>query len=173
MVMSYADFSLDAVESAFGLVSRLGELFPGLHPVPVADWLRDYLSRGQQVAALVSEKARSEFLVVPILMAARELTSSELAIYSGQRLDVDPARGLLGECDYIVALTPPVPRLKAPLITVLEAKKGDLESRSDSVRRRWLGPVCSMSGRARVISRSSAASPAARSGSSFDWVRAN
>lgn len=126
--MAYADFSLEAVESSFGLVSRPAELFPGLQPLAVAAWLRDYLDRGQHVAALVSEKARSEFLVVPILMAASELTASELAIYSGQRLDVDPARGLAGECDYIVALTPPVPRLKAPLITVLEAKKGDLEA---------------------------------------------
>jgi hypothetical protein len=116
------------VESSFGLLSRPGDLFPELLPVPVADWLRDYLNRGHEVAALVSDKARSEFLVVPILMAARELTTSELAIYSGQRLDVDPGRGLLGECDYIVALTSPVPRLRAPLITVLEAKKGDLES---------------------------------------------
>ncbi len=126
--MAYEDFSLEAAESSFALVSRPVELFPGLRPVPVANWLRDYLDRGQHVAALVSEKARSEFLVVPILMAASELTASELAIYSGQRLDVDPARGLAGECDYIVALTPPLPRLKAPLITVLEAKKGDLEA---------------------------------------------
>jgi hypothetical protein len=125
--MSYADFSLEAVESTFGMISRPGDLFPGLEPLPVAEWLRDYLSRGREVAALVSEKARSEFLVVPILMAARELTDSDLAIFSGQRLDVDPARGLLGECDYIVALTPPLPRLRAPLITVLEAKKGDVE----------------------------------------------
>ena len=61
-------------------------------------------------------------------MAARELTEDEFSIYSGQRLDVDPARGLMGECDYILALTPPIPRLKAPLVIVLEAKKGDLES---------------------------------------------
>lgn len=126
--MSYSDFSLEAVESVFGLISRRGELFPGLRAVPVADWLRDTLSRGQEVAAMISEKARSEFLVVPILMAARELTTSELAIYSGQRLDVDPARGLLGECDFIIAMTPPLPRLRAPLITLMEAKKGDLES---------------------------------------------
>jgi hypothetical protein len=126
--MSYSDFSLEAVESVFGLISRRGELFPGLRAVPVADWLRDTLSRGQEVAAMISEKARSEFLVVPILMAARELTTSELAIYSGQRLDVDPARGLIGECDFIIAMTPPLPRLRAPLITLLEAKKGDLES---------------------------------------------
>jgi hypothetical protein len=126
--MSYADFNLEAVESAFGLLSRPGDLFPGLEPVPVPDWLRDDLSRAQRVAALVSEKARSEFLVTPILKAACELTTSDVAIYSGQRLDVDPARGLLGECDYIIALTPPVPRLRAPLITTLEAKKGDIEA---------------------------------------------
>jgi hypothetical protein len=97
--MSYANFSLEMVESTFGLLSRPGDLFPGLEPVPVAEWLQDYLSRGRQVAALISEKARSEYLVAPILMAARDLTKSDLAIFSGQRLDVDPARGLLGECD--------------------------------------------------------------------------
>ena len=67
---------------------RPADLLTGLCPIAVPDWLRDYLSRGQQTAALVSEKARSEFLVVPILMAARELTTAELSIYSGQRLDV-------------------------------------------------------------------------------------
>jgi hypothetical protein len=126
--MTYADLSLEAVESTFGLISRPGELFPGLRPAPVAEWLRDYLIRGRRVAALVSAKARSEYLVAPILMAARDLTTSDLAVFSGQRLDVDPARGLLGGCDYIIALAPPVPRLRAPLITVLEAKKGDVDS---------------------------------------------
>src|SRR5262249_59639756 len=77
--------------------------------------------------ALVSEKARSEFLVTPILLACRDLVSGDLSIYSGQRLDVDAELGLTGECDYILALTPPVPRLRAPLVTVLEAKRGDIE----------------------------------------------
>jgi hypothetical protein len=53
--------------------------------------------------------------------------SGDLAIYSGQWLDVDAELGLTGECDYILALTPPVPRLRAPLVTVLEAKRGDIE----------------------------------------------
>jgi hypothetical protein len=126
--MAYTEFTLESVESAFGLISQPRELFPGLSSVPVPDWLSDYLRRGQQVATLVSEKARSEFLVVPILMAAREFAPVDITIYSGQRLDVDPSRGLVGECDYILALTPPVPRLRAPLVTVLEAKKGDIEA---------------------------------------------
>ena len=89
---------------------------------------RDLLERGHQAAALVSEKARSEFLIAPVLLAAHDFAPGALTIYSGQRLDVDPERGLLGECDYILALTPPVPRLRAPLVTVLEAKKGDVEA---------------------------------------------
>jgi hypothetical protein len=126
--MSYTDFTLEAVEASFGLTAQPGDLFPGLSPLPVPAWLQDLLDRGRQAAALVSEKARSEFLVVPVLLAAREFVPGALAIYSGQRLDVDPARGLTGECDYILALTPPVPRLRAPLVTILEAKKGDVEA---------------------------------------------
>ena len=97
--MSYADFSLESVETSFGLTAKPGVLFPTLAPVAVPDWLRDMLKRGRESAALVSEKARSETLVFPILLAARELVAGKLTIFSGQRLDVDPARGLTGECD--------------------------------------------------------------------------
>lgn len=126
--MAYNDFTLESAESTLGLTAQPGDLFPGLTPVPVPGWLHDLLDRGRQVAALVSEKARSEFLVVPVLLAAREFATVPLAIYSGQRLDVDPKQGLVGECDYILALTPPLPRLRAPLVAILEAKKGDVEA---------------------------------------------
>jgi hypothetical protein len=125
--MPYNDFTLEGAEAGFDLVTVPGDLFPALAPLPVPEWLRDVLARGQAVAALVSEKARSEFLVAPLLLACRDLVSGDLAIYSGQRLDVDAELGLTGECDYILALTPPVPRLRAPWVTVLEAKRGDIE----------------------------------------------
>ena len=126
--MAYADFTLESVESAFGLTARPGKLFPDLKPMAVPDWLVSLLELGQSSAALVSEKARSEFLVVPVLLAARQMSPAVLSIYSGQRLDVDSTLGLVGECDFILALTPPVARLKAPLVTILEAKKNDIES---------------------------------------------
>jgi len=50
--------------------------------------IHDLLARGRRVAALGREKARSEFLVVPVLLATREFTTAEVSIYSGQRLDV-------------------------------------------------------------------------------------
>jgi hypothetical protein len=126
--MAYADFTLDSVEPALGLTIRPGVLFPNLEPLPIPAWVVESLDRGKRRAALVSEKARSEFIVVPILLAAGDSIPEDLTIFSGQRLDVDPALSLVGECDFILALTPAVPRLKAPLVTILEAKKGDIEA---------------------------------------------
>ncbi len=125
--MAYTDFTLESAEAELGVTARPGLLFPGLKPVPVPAWLQDLLARGMRLA-LVSEKARSEFIVAPILLAVRELTGERVAILSGQRLDVDPARRLLGECDFILALSDPVPRLRAPLLTVVEAKKNDIDA---------------------------------------------
>ena len=85
------------------------------------------LARGT-VLALTSEKARSEFIVAPILLAARELSGNRFAIFSGERLDVDPESGLVGECDFILTLGPAVPPLEAPVMTIVEAKKNDIEA---------------------------------------------
>jgi hypothetical protein len=93
----------------------------------VPEWLPGWLARGTRLA-LLSEKSRSEFIVVPVLLAARELCGDRLAIYSGQRLDVDPGRGLVGECDFILAVGPAVPPLRSPIATVVEAKKNDVEA---------------------------------------------
>ena len=124
--MAYTDFTLETVDRTLGVTAQPADLFPGLSPLPVPAWLRELLAKGLQLA-LLSEKARSEFIVVPILLASRELSHNAVAIYSGQRLDVNPEQGLVGECDFILAATPPVPLLRAPLVTIVEAKKNDIE----------------------------------------------
>jgi hypothetical protein len=106
--MAYTDFTLESAEGELGVTARRGTLFHGLQPTAVPAWLRDTLARGMRLA-LVSEKARSEFIVAPILLAVRELSGERVAILSGQRLDVDAGRRLLGECDFILALSDPVP----------------------------------------------------------------
>ena len=125
--MAYTDFTLETAESLLGVRARSGDLFPTLAPLPVPGWLGDFLARGRQLA-LVSKKARSEFIVGPILLACRELSGGALAIFSGQRFDVDPGRGLTGECDFLVALADPMARLRSPIVAVVEAKKNDIEA---------------------------------------------
>ena len=125
--MAYTDFTLDSVEADLGVAQRPGAIFPALTDVIPPPWLADQLARGMELA-LVSEKARSEFIVAPILLAVRELSGGRVAILSGPRLDVDPARRLSGECDFLLSLSDPLPRLRAPLLAVLEAKKNDIEA---------------------------------------------
>ena len=124
--MPYTDFTLELAEATLGVTARLGDLFPGLVAAAVPGWLADQLGRGMRLA-LVSEKARSEFIVAPILLAVREASGEAVAILSGQRLDVDPDRRLVGECDFLLARSDPVPRLRAPLMTVALAKRNDID----------------------------------------------
>lgn len=124
--MAYTDFTLESAEATLGVTTRPGDLFPDLRPATVPNWLTEVLSRGMRLA-LVSEKARSEFIVAPILLAVRESADDRVTILSGQRLDVDPARHLVGECDFLLARSVPVPRLRAPLMAVVEAKKNDID----------------------------------------------
>lgn len=127
--MAYSDFTLETVGRVLGVTTRAADVSPDVEPAVVPGWLRDVLARGAQdiQLSLISEKARSEFIVAPVLLAARELTGNRFAVYSGQRLDVDPDRGLTGECDFILTASEPVLPLRAPIATVVEAKKNDIE----------------------------------------------
>ncbi len=124
--MPYSGFTFDTVEAELGLVIDRDALFPGLTGVAAPAWLAPVLANGRSLA-LQNEKSRSEFIVAPVLLAARELTGDAVAIYSGQSLDIDAKRELFGECDFIVARAPALPRLRAPLLTLVGAKRNDIE----------------------------------------------
>jgi hypothetical protein len=125
--MSYSDFTLDSVYKVLGVTFQPGNLFEKVEVLEVPPWLQEALRKGMQLA-LLSEKVRSELIVMPILLTCRELSGNKFAIYSGQRLDVDPQRGLVGECDFILTTTQPLPLLQSPIVTILEAKKHDIEA---------------------------------------------
>lgn len=125
--MAYSDFTLETAIATLGVSTELTILFPDLRSLPIPAWLQDTLSKRTPLA-LISEKSRSEFIVAPILLASRELSHEKLAIYSGQRLDIDSNKGLVGECDFILTLSPPILPLRFPIITIVEAKKNDVEA---------------------------------------------
>ena len=125
--MAYANFSLNDVRRAFHLTIAQDTLLPDLEPHEVPAWLRATLDRGLPLA-LNSKKARSEYIVAPILLALRELSGNTIAIYSGERMDVDAELGLIGECDFILSATAPLPVIQAPIACLVEAKKNDIES---------------------------------------------
>lgn len=125
--MAFSDFTLETAVRTLGVTVAEADLFPGRPAAPVPPWLPGLLARGTRLA-LLSEKSRSEFIVVPVLLAARELSGDRLAIFSGQRLEAGSDHRLCGECDFLLALGPPVPPLRAPIAAVVEAKRNDVEA---------------------------------------------
>jgi hypothetical protein len=124
--VGYGDFNFETLQTQFDLAVRQLRLFEQAQEIEPSAWLRDTLQRGRSMA-LYSEKSRSEFIVAPVLLTCKDVLGEDYSIYSGVRLDVDPERGLKGECDFILAKTPPSPALQAPLMVVVEAKKNDIE----------------------------------------------
>ena len=125
--MAYSDFTLDDLRNQFKLRTVRASLFSGVAPVTLAAWFVESIARGRS-HALLSEKARSEFIVTPVLMHLGDFVGENYAIYSGVDLDVDAGAGLKGPCDFLLGVTPPMPSLTAPLMVVVEAKKGDIEA---------------------------------------------
>lgn len=124
--MSYSDFTLENLRHQLGMTVRDQTLFEPIGDLVPSPWLRESLQKGINPAR-VSEKARSEFIVAPILIECTEKLPPGINIFSGVRLDVDAERGLKGECDFILARTLSAVSLQAPLMLILEAKKHDIE----------------------------------------------
>ena len=124
--MSYTDFDIPRVRRDLHLEVVVQKIDWQLNPVAPSDWLLKSLEKGEK-NAFVSEKARSEFIVTPILLAAQEISNYEVQIFSGQSLNVEPSIGLTGECDFILSKTAPTPALKSPIVSLVEAKKNDIE----------------------------------------------
>jgi hypothetical protein len=114
------------VRRDFGITVRDHVLFEPIGDLVASPWLRESLQKGS-APAFISEKARSEFIVAPILIECRERMQNRVNIFSGIRLDGDPEKGLKGECDFVLARTASAKVLQSPLMLILEAKKHDLE----------------------------------------------
>jgi hypothetical protein len=124
--MAFTDFSLSSAVKAFELTVTQHLLFAEVSPVSPSAWLLEALKRGMPLA-FTSEKSRSEYLIAPVLSDVRQMATDKISVYSGQRLDVDAERGLVGECDFIISNTAQNPLLQAPIISVVEAKRQDIE----------------------------------------------
>ena len=127
--VAYSEFNFIKVIKEFGLLEQRLNLFEPLQPIEPSSWLREALDIGLQLAltsSASSEKARSEFIVAPVLMELERHNHGQLALYSGERLDVDIDKGLVGECDFILSKGPLSPAIQAPIFALVEAKKNDI-----------------------------------------------
>ena len=106
-----------------GLRTEIKSLFDAknLKKVAPSDWLLQTLEIHRPIS-LATEKAKSEFIITPILAELRSRNASIFAIYSGFNFNIDEERGLQGFCDYLLAKLPLSVTPETPIIAVVEAK---------------------------------------------------
>lgn len=128
--MAYGDFDLKTAVQTFGLTEdRATDLFAGVEPLEPSEFLRAWLDEFAPVALGVnSEKARSEFIIAPILAEAKRRSDTIVNVLPGVTFEVDKQQGLTGFCDFLLARSPEIYYLQAPILAVVEAKKEDLVS---------------------------------------------
>jgi hypothetical protein len=126
--MAYSDFTWRMVYDQLGLsFAESPGIFAAVAPVPPSDFLNIALQRGLPVAlGKAREKARSEALVLPVLLEVREQKQHQVSIFSGTDLNVDRASGLAGYCDFLISRSPLQVEVFAPIVTIVEAKHEDL-----------------------------------------------
>jgi hypothetical protein len=126
--MSFSDFDLRRAVDTFGLEEdRDSDLFATVAPLAPSEFLRTWLEEFAPVAlGINTEKARSEFIIAPVLAEARRRAVGPANLLPGVTLDVDRERGLSGICDFIITRSGEYYYLRGPLLAVVEAKKEDL-----------------------------------------------
>ncbi len=128
--MSYSEFSLTKVKEKFQLktVEKVG-IFSDVPELSASNLLLDILTYNQPIAiGSNSEKARSELIIAPILVDLRRQLHEQINLFSGVDFTVDETQGLSGICDFIITKSPEILAVTAPVITVVEAKKENINA---------------------------------------------
>ncbi len=125
--MSYRDFKFPGVLQELGLSVDNVRLFPDVTPLTPRPALLDTLTRSGRIALAVgTEKARSELLIAPIILELMAVLQDRYSFFSGVEFNVDPAHGLNGYCDYLIARSPVLYVVTAPVVAVAGAKNDDV-----------------------------------------------
>jgi len=126
--MAYSNFTLAKVKEDFGLtVDETQNLFADIPLIKPSEILtvilQDYIPLA---TAIGTEKARSEFLIAPILSEVRRQLNYQVSLFSGTDFNVDVEKGLLGYCDFLISASQEQFFISAPVMTIVEAKNENI-----------------------------------------------
>ncbi len=126
--MSYGQFKISQLIETFGItIIHVPDFFLNVSEVEVSDLLQQVLRQNLPFAETArTEKSLSEWLISPILTDLCAKPNRRLGLFSGVEFNVDHGRGMKGECDFIISLSNQRYEITAPVVVVVEAKKGDI-----------------------------------------------
>ena len=126
--MAYSNFTLGTARRAFQLetIEERG-IFSHIEPVAPSEHLTAVLERNLPFAiAIGTEKAKSELIVVDVLVELCVHFNNRVSLFSGIDFNVDADAKLVGVCDFLVSLSPERLDLEAPVVVLVAAKRDSL-----------------------------------------------
>jgi hypothetical protein len=116
--MPYSQFTIEQIKTNFGIsISEQFGTFAEVAEINYSDFLAQSI-----------KEARSELIVMPILVELKRQLPSQISIFSGRDFTVDSTKGLNGFCDFLISRSPEQILIEAPVVTLVEAKNDNIQS---------------------------------------------
>ena len=128
--MAYSDFKLSNVSKIFELtITESSQLFADVPEIEPSELLTTILKENIDLAVSINtEKARSEMIIVPILLEIRRKLNYQISLFSGIEFNVDPGKGLNGFCDFLMSNSQEQLFICTPILAIVEAKNENLKA---------------------------------------------
>lgn len=128
--MAYSSFTIAELEKKFGLeIVPAWDLFKSVPVVEISSYLSESLTEGVPLAlGIGTEKAKSEWIIAPMLTELRKLFHHQVSIFSGVEFNVESESGLTGVCDFLITHSSQQLAIESPVIAMVEAKNDNLKS---------------------------------------------
>ncbi|MFN0203915.1 MAG: hypothetical protein ACKVTZ_20510 [Bacteroidia bacterium] len=124
---SYSDFTLNNLKTMFGISDKLQNLQLETDGIIPSEWLQTTLAMRKKLPQK-TEKAKSEFRIVPILMELHSRNEEKFTFFSGYTFDVDETKALKGRCDFLLTKEAHSTDIEAPIIGIFEAKDDNVDA---------------------------------------------
>ncbi len=124
--MSYKKFTLEKLKNQFEIEIQKQTLFSDIQAIEQSAWLQETLNLAK-IIPVNSEKAKSELIIMPILVEITKRNLDKISLYSGILLNADSKQGLNGECDFIFSNKPHSYFLQSPIFALVEAKNDNID----------------------------------------------
>lgn len=123
---SYRYYKLSDLENICSISNEtVAKLLSNVKSVEPSDLLKMVLERNLQIP-LTNEKAKSEFVVAPIL-AEMWFINQRFKPLSGITFNIDKEKGLKGICDFLISGKANTSELDSPVVCIFEAKNDAIE----------------------------------------------
>jgi hypothetical protein len=120
--MAYSNFTLAKLEKDYGLLQQDIFLFKDINLpiIEASQRLKEDLQDAKEVP-LMSEKAKSEYIIAPI---ARELkrNNSFITIFSGYTFNIESDKELSGSPDFLISAKSGIVEPQRPIFCLFESK---------------------------------------------------